>query len=304
MKHLFIVNPIAGGKDSTDRINGLALSAFAQSGDSFELYRTLGPHDAEAKVRQVAESGEEARIYACGGDGTFNECVNGAAGCDSVALAPVPIGTGNDFCRMFGEESSLYLDFPALLHGGTHKIDLISVNSRYSACICSVGIDARVGTNVHRYTSLPFCRGGGAYVVSAAVELLKGITRPMKLTCGSFTYDGQGTLCCVCNGRFYGGGFNPSPDAMPDDGILDIYFVRNVNLLQAAAAIGRYAKGRADEFPQFITHLKGDRVTIEFAEEDVINADGECIRAKKADIALIPQSLNLIVPEGLTFFRR
>ena len=302
MEHLFIVNPVAGGKDNTDRIYALALSAFAQSKESFELYRTVGPHDAEAKVRQIAETGVNTRIYACGGDGTFNECVNGAAGCETIALAPVPIGTGNDFCRMFGAESSLYLDFPSLLHGTTHKIDLISVKGRYSACICSVGVDARVGTNVHNYTSLPFCSGGGAYIASAVVELLKGITRPMKLTCGDFLYNGEVTLCCVCNGRFYGGGFNPSPDAMPDDGILDIYFVRNMNLLQVATAIGKYAKGRADEFPQYITHLKGDRITIEFAEEDVIHADGETIRANKADIRLVPQALNLILPEGLTFF--
>ena len=189
--------------------------------------------------------------------------MNGAAGHDNIALAPIPTGTGNDFCRMFGEQSRLFLDLPSLLQGSTHKIDLISVNGRYSACICSVGIDARVGTNVHKYTSLPFCRGGGAYVASAVVELLKGITRPMKVTCGDFSYDGPATLCCVCNGRYYGGGFNPSPDAMPDDGILDIYFVRNMNLLQVATAIGKYAKGQADRFPQYITHLKGDSVTID-----------------------------------------
>ncbi|MBQ3372640.1 MAG: diacylglycerol kinase family lipid kinase [Oscillospiraceae bacterium] len=302
MKHFFIVNPVAGGKDSTEVIRAMALSAFSQSDESFELICTTGPHDAEETVRRIAESGEQARIYACGGDGTFSECVNGAAGYDNIALAPIPIGTGNDFCRMFGEEGRFYLDLPALLQGSTHKIDLISVNGRYSACICSVGIDARVGTNVHKYTSLPFCRGGGAYVVSAVVELLKGITRPMKLTCGDFSYDGKATLCCVCNGRHYGGGFNPSPDAMPDDGILDIYFVRDMNLLQVATAIGKYAKGQADLFPQYITHLKGDSVTIEFAEEEVINADGEAIFAKKANIKLIPGALNLIVPDGVTFF--
>ena len=303
MKHVFIVNPIAGGKDSSGLIRGLALSAFAQSDEPFELYRTSAPHDAEEKVRQIAESGEEARIYACGGDGTFSECVNGAAGYPNVALAPVPIGTGNDFCRMFGEESRLYLDFPALLDGTTHPIDLISVNGRYSACICSVGVDARIGTNVHKYTSLPFCRGGGAYIASAVVELLKGITRPMKITCGDFSYDGKATLCCVCNGRYYGGGFNPSPDAMPDDGILDIYFVRDVNLLQAAIAIGSYAKGQSERFPQYITHLKGDSITIEFHDEEVINADGEAIFARKAEISLIPGALNLILPKGLTFFK-
>lgn len=302
MKHLFIVNPIAGGKDSTETIEAYVRSAFAQCKEPYEVYRTTGPHDAEETVRRTAHSGEAVRVYACGGDGTFNECVNGAAGCDNIAVAPIPIGTGNDFCRMFGEEKNLYLDFPALLQGTTHKIDLIAVNGRFSSCICSAGIDARVGINVHRYSSLPFCKGGGAYVVSAVVELFKGITRNMTLTCGDFSFSGKATLCCVCNGRYYGGGFNPSPDAMPDDGILDIYFVREMNLLQVATAIGAYAKGRADEFPKYITHLKGDSVTVEFDEEEIINVDGEGFHAKKAEIKLIPQALNLIIPKGLTFF--
>ena len=304
MKHYFIVNPVAGGPDSTETILSQAMSAFSEWDDSFELYTTSAPLDATKKVRSIAQSGEEAWIYACGGDGTFNECVNGAAGFKNVALAPIPTGTGNDFCRMFGAQQKFYLDLPALICGTTHKIDLINVNGHFCSCIASVGIDARVGTNVHNYSHLPFCSGGGAYIVSAVVELLKGITREMKLTCGDFTYDGKATLCCACNGRYYGGGFNPAPDAMPDDGILDIYFVRKVNLLQAAAAIGKYAKGRGDELPRFITHLRSDHLTIEFAEEEVVNADGEILRAKNVDFRLVPGALNLIVPRGMTFFDR
>ena len=65
------------------------------------------------------------RIYACGGDGTFNECVCGAAGLDNVAVCPFPTGTGNDFCRMFGEEKDMFRDLDALLRGSEHPIDLI-----------------------------------------------------------------------------------------------------------------------------------------------------------------------------------
>ena len=302
MKHYFIVNPIAGGCDHTELILAQALSVFSQRSDTFELINTHAPRDAARIVREIAEDGEEARVYACGGDGTFHECVNGAAGYDHIAVAPIPIGTGNDFCRMFDAGRELYLDLPALVDGFTHKIDLIDVNGELCCCIASVGIDARVGTNVHRYTHLPFCRGGGAYIASAAVELLKGLTRKMKLVCGDYSYEGDMTLCCVCNGRYYGGGFNPSPEAMPDDGILDIYCVRKVNLIQAAAAIGDYAKGRADDYPEYITHLRGDSVTIWFEEENVINADGEALYADKAVFRLIPQALNLIVPKGITFF--
>ena len=304
MNHLFIVNPIAGGRDQTEHIYAQALSAFSARPDSFEIYTTVTPLDATKKVRQLAESGEEWYIYACGGDGTFHECINGAAGFENISVAPIPTGTGNDFCRMFGPQQELYLDFPALVSGVPHKIDLIDVNGHLCAGIASVGIDARVGTNVHSYTHLPFCKGPGAYIASAAVEILKGLTRKMKVTCGKFSYDGDVTLCCVCNGRYYGGGFNPSSNAMPDDGILDIYFVRKMNLIQVVSAIGEYAKGRAEDFPEYITHLRGDSVTITFEDRDVINADGETILADRAIFRIIPQALNLIIPKGMTFFQK
>ena len=104
MKHLFIVNPIAGGKDKSAEVRAKVESAFRTRADSYEVYVTKAPMDVVDKIRREAASGEELRVYACGGDGTFNECVNGAAGLANVAAAPFPTGTGNDFCRMFGAE--------------------------------------------------------------------------------------------------------------------------------------------------------------------------------------------------------
>ena len=116
--------------------------------------------------------------------------------------------------------------------------------------------------------------------------------------------DGKYSLVCACNGRYYGGGFNPSPDAMPDDGILDIYIVNDVNLPRLASLIGKYAKGRADELPKYITHIRSDRVSIEFDEENVVNLDGEAVFTKKADMRLIPKAVKMVVPKGMRFFEK
>ena len=302
MDYLFIVNPIAGGKDSTDAIRAAAASAFSGREDSYEIYVTKGPLDAEQEVRRRGALGRELRILSCGGDGTFNECANGAAGQSNLSVAPFPVGTGNDFCRMFGEEKKLYTDLPALLDGHLQPIDLIRVNARCSDCICSIGIDARIGTGVHRYTHLPFCRGKIAYVVSLIVELCRGLTQPMEISSGEFSVSGPMTLCCICNGQHYGGGFHPSLDARPDDGILDVFIVGKLSFFQLIRAFGRYISGRSDEVPELVTHLKTDRLSIRSPEELVINIDGEAQNARTAEISLLPHALNLIVPKGLTFF--
>ena len=303
MKHLFIVNPVAGGGDRSDLVRSKVVSAFAQRPEEeVEIYVTKAPLDATEKIRAEAADGKALRVYACGGDGTFNECAAGVMGMPNAAVCPFPTGTGNDFCRMFGAEKDLFRDLEALLAGSVHPIDAIDCNGRCSVNICSAGIDARIGTNVHKYTDLPLVGGAAGYVVSAVVEMCRGIARPMRIRSGDYSGDGDFTLVCVCNGRFYGGGFNPSLDARLDDGELDIFIARKVNRFQFAALIGKYASGHAAEMTELVTHLKGQEITIEFEKEDVINLDGEAFFTDRAVMRVLPGAVNLIVPKGMRFF--
>ena len=304
MKHLFVVNPVAGGTDRPEEIRALAQRAFENDPSVCEIYTTRGPGDATAEILRRAEDGEVLHVYSCGGDGTFNECISAAVNRENVAVCPFPFGTGNDFCRMFGEEQSFFRDIDAVIHGEEHPIDVIECNGRYSVNICSVGIDARVGTNVHKYTSFPLFKGAIGYVISAAVEVCRGISQHMIIRTSDQVLNGKYALVCACNGRFYGGGFNPTPTAMPDDGILDIIIVKKVNLLQFAGMIGKYAKGRGDEIKKHITHLRSDAISIEFDDENVVNLDGEAIFTKKADMKLLPGAAKLIVPRGMTYFEK
>ena len=78
---------------------------------------------------------------------------------------------------------------------------------------------------------------------------------------------------------------------------MDIFVAKKLNILQFAALIGKYAKGRADESPQFVTHLRTDRITIEFDEDNVVNIDGEAIFTKKRNFGRSPR------PRGSSFRR-
>ena len=303
MKHLFVVNPAAGGSDQTAEVARKVREAFQYRADENEIYVTRAPMDAAEKIKREAENCAHLRVYACGGDGTFNECVCGAALRENVAVCPFPIGTGNDFCRMFGEEQNLFLDLEALLEGTEHPMDLIDCNGRFCANICSVGIDARIGGDVHKYSHLPLLGGSRAYLTSTVVNVLKGVNQPMKLRIGDYTAEGQHALLCACNGRFYGGGFNPSRTARPDDGMLDIYVVKRVSLFTLARLIGHYAAGEGEKYPKYIQYLRGDSIHAEFETDMVINLDGEIIRARSVDMRLRPQALRLIVPRGMRFFQ-
>ena len=303
-KHLFIVNPTAGGRDASGEVRAKVEKAFADRDDEYEIYITKAAMDAPGKIAAEAGKYSQLIVYACGGDGTFNECVCGAAQRENVAVCPFPTGTGNDFCRMFGKEAELFRDLDALLRGTTQPMDLINCNGRWCANICSVGIDAKIGADVHKYSRLPLIGGAAAYVVSAVINVFKGINTLMRVRSGKHSSEGLHALVCACNGRFYGGGFNPSIDARPDDGLLDIFVVSEVKLPMLPFLIGKYASGRADELPKYVTHLRGTELEISFEEDAVVNVDGEVIFAKDVSMSLHEDACRLVVPEGMCFFAK
>ena len=302
MKHLFIVNPTAGGKDRTEEVRAKVMEVFGTSDANYEIYVTKCAMDAPGKIRQDAAMNDCLHVYACGGDGTFNECVSGAVGLENVAVCPFPTGTGNDFCRMFGEEKDLYRDLHALVHGNEHYIDLIRCNDRYCTNICSVGIDARIGVDVHKYSGLPIIGGAAGYVVSTVVNVLKRINTKMHVVADGYDVEAKHALVCACNGRFYGGGFNPSLNARPDDGIMDVYIIKAVSLFTLARLIGQYASGKADDYPKYITHIQPERIDIFFEGEEAVQLDGEGLTANHVYFKMEPHAVKLIVPEGMKFF--
>ena len=303
MKHLFIINPIAGGKKNRSGETEREVRSFAATLDEpYEVYLTKEPMDACRKIQEEAEGADNLRVYACGGDGTLNECANGAANRDNVAITHFPCGTGNDFLKTFGKENvNMFRDLNALSTGTVHPIDIIDCNGRYGINICSVGIDARIGTDVHKYSKIPIIGGATGYIVSMVINVIKGVTQKFRVTTEEVVVDKEITLACVCNGQYYGGGFNPVPDAIVDDGILDCLIVEPVSRLKVAEIVGRYAKGRFSEFPKIFTHIRGRGMEIEGDQEFVVNIDGEAMYTKKIIFKLIPKGVNFIFPSKMRY---
>ena len=96
MKHIFILNPAAGKSDQTPRFTQDIERICGARGLDYEICVSKAPGDCRALARRAAESGQEVRLYACGGDGTLNEVVCGMAGFENAAVTHYPGGSGND----------------------------------------------------------------------------------------------------------------------------------------------------------------------------------------------------------------
>ena len=300
MKHLFIINHAAGSRDRTLEYSTAIRTACDARRLNYEIRVSMGPGDCTRIAREAASTGEEVRIYACGGDGTLNEVVTGVVGYHNAAVTMYSGGSGNDFVRMF-DDSKSFSDLDRLLDAQESEFDLIKVNDDYSLNICSVGLDARIGTDVSNYKRIPLLQGFRAYVVSTIVNVIRGIGEHYVVEVNGETVDAEQTFVCVCNGRFYGGGFNPVPEADPTDGLLDVLLVKKVSRLQVPGLIGKYKSGRYKELGDVVRHLRTKFIRITCDKPTPINLDGELRTAQVVEMSVSDKKLRFFYPRGLTF---
>ena len=298
MKHIFIINPAAGSRDRTKDYTR-AIEEHCKGLD-YTIEVSKCPGDCFRIARDAAQSGEEVRLYACGGDGTLNEVAAGAAGYPNAAVTVFAGGSGNDFVKLFSDPKA-FTDLSRLLDCKEETFDLIRCNDDISLNICSVGLDARIGTDVSNYKRLPLLSGFRAYAVSAVVNIIRGIAEHYVVEIDGQQFDGEQTLICACNGRFYGGGFNPVPEADPTDGLLDVLLVKKVSRLQVPGVIGQYMKGKYKELPHLVRHFRTKELKILCDKPTSINLDGELRTAEEVHIRIAQEKLRFFYPKELTW---
>ncbi len=303
MKHLFIINPAAGSRDRTRQYKAQIRKICREKGIDYRIEVSTAPGKCREIAREAALTGQPYRLYACGGDGTLNEVASGAAGFENVAVTVFAGGSGNDFIKLF-DEPEAFCDLSRLLDAEETQFDLIRCNEDYSVNICSVGLDARIGTDVSNYKRLPLLSGFRAYALSAVINTIRGVSEHYKVEVDGQTIDSEQTLVCVCNGRFYGGGFNPVPDADPADGLLDILLVTKVSRLKVLQVVGKYKDGKYAQYPELIRHFRTDRVKIICDKPTGINLDGELRTAETIDIRVADEKLRFFYPKGLVWTRK
>ena len=298
MKHLFIINPRAGKKNSTGRLIDQIEQLRKNHGLDCETMLTTRPGHAEEIARRAAQSGEEIRIYACGGDGTLNEVANGAAGAEHIEVTVVPVGTGNDFLKNFGEDRVRFLDLEELWNGPSHPLDVVECNGRLALTVVCTGLDSRVADDVHSYSKYPGVSGKGAYMASLGVNFFKSLAMRMTITEDEQATIGEYILICVCNGRYYGGGFMPIPEAKMDDGKLDMLVVKKVSRPFFLHALPAFAKGDWQKYPQLIRYSQPGNIRIQARQPMPVSLDGEIIHTKDIQISMSSKKLRFFAPEG------
>ena len=303
-KVFFIINPAAGKHDQTAELTALVNRvAMAHRLDYRIVMTEYSGHAAQIVDQECRKNMPDiCRFYACGGDGTLNEAVCGAAGHENAQVACYPCGTGNDFIKLFSGQEH-FLDMDALVEAPVIPLDLIRINDKFAINLCSMGIDARVADWVGRHNhKLPFA-GKFMYDLSLIVNFFGKIHRFYEVEIDGERLDGEYAIVVAASGRYYGGGYYAVPEAEPDDGMLDFLLIRKVSHMTILRLIGKYQAGLHREFGNLQIYRRGRQMILRSTSPEPCNYDGEILRVSEASISLAPSKLAVVLPKGSSIVR-
>ncbi|MCL2508892.1 MAG: YegS/Rv2252/BmrU family lipid kinase [Oscillospiraceae bacterium] len=296
MKHIFVVNPVSGKGKSTakivDEINGYC----SQNGLNYTIHQTKAPGDGLEYAREMAATGEPMRIYACGGDGTLYEVVNGVYGYSNVEVAAIPLGSGNDFIRLFGTKEEL-VNIEAQVNGTAIELDLIRCGDRLAINECSMGMDAEVCAKQFDFKKIPWLSGEAAYTVSLLWAFTKKIKSTFTVTIDDDEPFTEDVVFCYCgNSRWYGGGYMAGPIALPDDGWLDVVIVKKeMSRLKLLSLINKYKRGEHLDW-DVTMFRRAKKVTVHCDTPAAVNVDGECDYVNDSSFEIIEKGIKFVIP--------
>jgi YegS/Rv2252/BmrU family lipid kinase len=325
-----IANPIAGkgyGAKAVARIK----QCLDGQGLRFDLVTTARAGEAVELAQRAMENGYET-IVAAGGDGTYQEVINGMlAGSDDEIvgnLGIIPVGSGCDFAWTVGVPPDVEGACARLAGGRMRIIDLGKVTvdamdtetaleahpqsqgvTRYFDNAVGIGFDGVVTAECRKFKRL---RGMALYLPAVLKTVFLSFKAPRSVI--EYEVDGQGPqalsdpteqpmrrlektvlMATICNGQREGGGFLVAPNAVNDDGLFDVCLADNIPRLQILGMIPHFMKGTHVDKPP-VTMLRSRHVVISSPDPLIAHADGEmlCTDAHRIECEIAARRVRVI----------
>ncbi len=303
MKHIFVINPAAGQGKALDFIKPKIEWVCKKYNLDYEVYVTEKKGDGIEFVDNRSRTGEEIRFYACGGDGTLYDVVNGAFGYPNVQVAVIPLGSGNDFIRLFGTKDD-FMVLEDVINGVPVSLDVIKCGNEIAINQCSMGMDAEVCAMQGKIKKLPLVTGEGAYYIGCLYAIIRKFKNKFTVSIDDQEPFSKDCLFCFCgNSRWYGGGFKAAPNAQPDDNLLDFVIVEaSVSRAKLVTLLNKYKRGEHLDW-DITTFKRGRKLTIHSDKPAAVNVDGETKYVTDTSFEIIDNGIVFVVPAKSDFLK-
>ena len=265
------------------------------------------------------------RFIAVGGDGTVHDVLNGIASFvdwskesyKPVSLADftigvIPLGSGNDWIRSLGIRRDVKEAVRIIADGTTGQQDVVKVSLldrdrlpalseisvSYMVNVGGVGIDARVCERVNRMKKQGK-RGRILYVTSLIHAVSHRVPMSVKIICdGRKVFDGAFLSIAFGIGRYSGGGMRQTPEAVMDDGMLDVTVIPDIAMYRILCEAPRLFTGSFLKVPE-LTSCRGRSILVIPSDHSVsepVEVDGEVVGKSPVRLEVLPEKINIVMP--------
>ena len=252
-------------------------------------------------------------VVAVGGDGTINEAANGFLSNDepinpTARLGIIPMGTGGDFQRTLRLPSDFEQAVDVIAGGNVLPIDVGVAHftgpdhrpaERYFVNLTSFGMGGAVSVRAKNF--LTPLGGKIAFLYATLAVFLTYSAKRVRLTLDGVPLPDELSITNVAigNGRYHGGGMHPCPEALLDDGLLDVTTIDHLNMFELIRDLPVLYSDDIYKHPK-VNHHRAKTVLAESSETTLIELDGEAVGSLPLEARILPRRLPLLVDaEGL-----
>lgn len=292
MKHIFIVNKISGKGKALKNAHFIEEICKNNKID-YQIIYTEKVKDAEEIAKRYTAI-DNVVIYSVGGDGTLYEIINGLN--EDVPLAVLPLGSGNDFYRLIDTKHDIAKLIQDTINAPIKKIDYATCNDHKWINVTSFGIDAEVNYYASKLIRKSFIAKGPAYIISIIKNVLLNLTaHHYIINVDGKIIEDDFYIVAVLNGRYYGNGVPACPDALINDGYLDLCLVKKVPFHKVYPFLIAYMQGKHLNRKEFV-RIKAQNIVIDCDREVAYQSDGENDMTNHVEICIKKGAISLKTP--------
>ena len=286
-----VANPTSG-KGKGEKALKKVIALLKKQGVEYAVHKTEYVTHATEIVRNLTENQEHTNLIAMGGDGTFNEVLNGITDFSKITVSFVPCGTGNDFAAAAKIDTDPETAVMAAINGNKQRIDFIQIGERRALNAAGAGMDVDV---LEKYATMKVLKGKIKYYASLLSVLFNLKFHKLRLTLDGVTTEKSVFIIAATNGNYFGGGMTISPTSVINDGYITVVVVNEVKKSKILGLLMKFLSGGKHIYEPCTEVYNVKECKIEILDEGCIQLDGELFKDKVLDCKIISDQLEIFM---------